>query len=108
MACARTVLAGHWKGMPPVLPLARQTAYWKPLFEQMSTKESREPSGARPMWDMVRPFSNEEVARSLWAMKDGAPGPDHITKDGAPGPDYITKEHVSLLPVPGSAAHMPI
>ena len=80
-ACARTVLAGHWRGRPPVLPLAQQTAYWKPLFETLSTKESREPSGARPMWYIIRPFSNEEVARSLRAMKDGAPGPDQITKE---------------------------
>ena len=79
-ACTKTVLAGHWRGTPPVLPLARQTAYWKSLFEHRSTKESREPSGARPMWDIVRPFSNEEVARNLRAMKDGAPGPDQITK----------------------------
>ena len=87
-ACARTVLAGHWRGTSPVLPLAQQTAYWKPLFETISTKESRVPSGARPMWDIVRPFSNEEVARSLRAMKDGAPGPDQITK-----------ERILLLPV---------
>ena len=87
-ACAKAILAGHWRGTPPVLPLARQTAYWKPLFEHMSTKESREPSGARPMWDIVHPFSNEEVASSLRAMKDGAPGPDHITK-----------ERILLLPV---------
>ena len=80
-ACARTVLAGHWRGTPPVLPLAQQTAYWKPLFETLSTKESREPSGARPMWDIIRPFSNEEVARTLRAMKDGAPGPDQNTKE---------------------------
>ena len=80
-ACARTVLAGHWRGTPPVLPLAQQTAYWKPLFETPSTKESRVPSGARPLWDIIRPFSNEEVVRSLRAMKDGAPGLDQVTKE---------------------------
>ena len=33
------------------------------------------------MWDIVCPFSNEEMARSLRAMKDGAPGPDQVTKE---------------------------
>ena len=87
-ACASTVLASQWKGMTPALPLARQTAYWRPLFETPSIRDSREPSRARPIWDIVHPFSDEEVARSLRAMKDGAPGPDHVTK-----------EQMSILPV---------
>ena len=77
-SCARTVLNGTWRTAVPQLSVQTQTAFWRPLLETASKRDSRlPPVGVNPKWAMVDPVTELEVKRHLANMKDGAAGPDN-------------------------------
>ena len=77
-SCARTVLNGTWRTAVPQLSVQTQTAFWRPLLETASKRDSRRPPvGVNQKWAMVDPITELEVKRHLANIKDGAAGPDN-------------------------------
>ena len=75
--CAQNVISGAWRDPPAQLPLDKQEAFWRSLFEHRSVPDDRSPEPVGPpKWELVAPITTEEVAKSLKGMKDGAPSPD--------------------------------
>ena len=98
-ACARTVLAGQWK-------LARQTAYWKPLFKNHQARRAASHPGPGPCgtwyvpsltkkWlgvdssGVLPPPHNDSCNWGLHTITSSTP-----TGCGYPQPEYTCTEHL--------------
>ena len=64
--CAQNVISGAWRDPPAQLPLDKQEAFWRSLFEHPSVPDDRSPEPVGPpKWELVAPITTEEVAKSL-------------------------------------------
>ena len=77
--CAKTVLSGDWAKERRAAKPGEQEAYWRPLFEEPSKPDEREPEPVcRPLFEMSLPVTMEEYERSLGSTHDSSPGLDGV------------------------------
>ena len=79
--CAKTVLSGDWAKERRAAKLEEQDAYWRPLFEEPSALDSREPETvSRPLYEISLPVTKEEYERVLSSTQDSSPGLDGVDR----------------------------
>ena len=95
-SCFRKVVSGSWKMVQEgsaLSSLDEQTSFWAPLLEGVSNGRI-EVGGDEcdPLYEMVKPITEDELERTLRRLYNGAPGPDRIKKSGI---QSLSKERLS-------------
>lgn len=80
-ACADLVLSGDWDKDKASTTLGEQEGFWGRLMETDSTPDLREPKdGCVPVWETLRPVTDEEYDGVLKGAHNGAPGVDRMDR----------------------------
>ena len=77
--CANEVLTGQWKEESSFLPPADMFSFWGDMFSKPSEIDRRSPTPVSdPIWQLMSPVTDEELANTISKSKSSAPGPDGI------------------------------
>ena len=79
------MVSGSWKMVQEKSALSsldEQTSFWAPLFEGISNGRIDVGGDESPLYEMVKPITEDELERTLRRLNNGSPGPDRIKKSG--------------------------
>ena len=75
--CANKVLSGQWKEESSILLPAEMFSFWEDILSKPLEIDRRSPDPVRdPLWQLMSPVTDEELANTIRKSKSSAPGPD--------------------------------
>ena len=79
--CAKTVLSGDWAKEKRTTSLEEQDSYWRPLFEEPSKADSRDPRPvSRALFEISQPVTATEYGLVLKSTHESSPGLDRVDR----------------------------